>query len=239
MPHEYQSGWQHVTDAIALNARRGRAYAAMTGGKSRALTRTLIVFERFCLVPLVLFDLWGRKYNRQGVPVVAADFVAMSAIKELTAPLRLNGQATATDLRSLRNGIKAYRKSVLRATARGEFQEASRLTFELLQFLHELEDRSRSLFPMTRHILESIGNAALNAVTYAAQSNGRTVRLSKTFVVAHILGLGVTVGIDKKAQACHALGAGIVENDVPHIPFEDAWRRHLAETLRMDAHRKA
>jgi hypothetical protein len=76
-------------------------------------------------------------------------------------------------------------------------------------------------------VLESIGMAACNAIMYAEQSDGRTVLLSKAFLVFQILGLRVSVGIDKKSQACHALGAGIVENDIPGIPFEEAWRAHL------------
>ena len=100
----------------------------------------------------------------------------------------------------------------------------------MLQFVHELEEECQSLFPMTRHILESIGHAAYNSIAYSEQSGGRTVLLSKVFVLSQICFVAASVGIDKKAQACHALGAGIIENDVPYIAFEEAWRAHCGRT---------
>jgi len=226
MAHEYESGRQHMSTAMRINAHRGRIYATVTGGKSRSLTRRLITLERLCQLPLALFDLWGKKYNHQGIHIIEADFVSMTAINDPTAPLRLKGQASDDHRRSLSHEIKKYRKRARRSTMRGDFRETSRHTFELLEFVRKLEDECQSLFPMTRHILEFIGIAAFNAIAYAEQSDGRTVLLSKMFVLTQISSIRVSLGIDKKAQACHALGAGIVENDVPYIPFEETWRAH-------------
>lgn len=77
---------------------------------------------------------------------------------------------------------------------------------------------------MTRHMLESIGISACHSIDYAEESGGRTLLLSKTLVLSQVWGLALSLGIDAKAQACHALGAGIIENDLPHIPFEQTWR---------------
>ncbi len=205
-----------MLDAVKVNARRGGVYAAASGGASRSLTRWLIAVECACLLPLALFDGWSRRYNRQGIRIVEADFVSM-------APLRFNGQAGDAHVRALNGAIQAYTKRALRRVLRGDFAGAARRTRELLEFVHRLEEASRSLFPMTRHLLESIGFAACNAVGYAQQSGGRTVRLSKCFLMFQLTGLWLSVGIDRKAQSCHALGAGIVENDVPYIPFEEVW----------------
>lgn len=228
MAHDYESGRRHLLDAIRVNAQRGATYAAVTGGKSRSLTRLLITLECLCVLPLTLFDWLGRKYNRQGIHIIEADFVSMTKINELSTPLRLNGQASEKQRRSLSDKSREYRKKAFRSTLRGNFNETSRHTFELLQFVRQLEEECQSLFPMTRHMLTSVGSAAYNSITYAKQSEGRTVFLSKMFVISHLSCVRASVDIDKKAQRCHALGAGIIENDVPYIPFEEAWRAHCS-----------
>jgi hypothetical protein len=223
MDRVYEGGKQHVSDAIKINAQRDKIYAAVTEGKSRSLTRLLIVIERLCLLPMALFDWWGKKYNRQNIHIIEADFVSMAHISEPSAPLRFNGQASETHRRLLLDQIRQYRKKARHSTVRGDFVETSKSTFEMLQDVHHLETECQSLFSMTRHILESIGIAAIHAVTYSEQSREKTKALSKCFLMFQLAGVITAVRIDKKAQACHALGAGIIENDVPHIPFEEAW----------------
>ena len=225
-PHSYQGGCQHVTEAIKVNASRGPVYAAMTGGQSRSLTRLLIGAERLSLLPLAVFDRWGRRYNRQGIPIIATDFVSMSGIKDVSAPLRLNGRADTACILAVDAGLESYRKHVRAAIKGADFRQVAARSHVILERVHRDEEQSGSLFPMTRHMLESIGNIALRSIGYAEQSGGKTLRLSKAFIRFHVAGLRLAIPIDRKAQACHVLGAGIIENDVPPIPFEEAWRHH-------------
>jgi len=221
---EYESGRAHVLDAARINGERGSYYAEVTGGKSTSLTRRLVLLERLSAIPLALFDLWGRKYNRQGIHIIEADFVPMTGIKEASAPLRFDGEASEEHRDRLGRELQAYREQALRSSRCGDFGAVASSTYELLQFVHEVEGDSRSLFPMTRHLLEFAGNSASNSITYAEQSRGRTTRLSTAFLLFQLFGIRVAMGIDQKAQACHALGAGIVENDIPFIQFEEDWR---------------
>ena len=77
---------------------------------------------------------------------------------------------------------------------------------------------------MTKHLVESLGLAAMNALDYAERSGGETLKLSRTFIRFQGLGLLGSVGIDRKAQAFHQQGIGIVVNDVPPIPFAERWK---------------
>ena len=75
---------------------------------------------------------------------------------------------------------------------------------------------------MVRHLLESIGLAAVNATRFAELSAGRTRCLSRNLLLFEAKGLRTAVTLDRRAQEVHALGFGIIVNDVPSIPFSAA-----------------
>ena len=115
-----------------------------------------------------------------------------------------------------------------RAVRDTDFHRAAQLTYDLLKQVHRLELESQSLMPMNRHLLESIGIAALNAIDYGAQSAGRTDFLCKQFLKLQFSGIGLAATFDRLAQISHVMGAGIIENDVPYIAFEEKWELYCA-----------
>lgn len=68
-------------------------------------------------------------------------------------------------------------------------------------------------------MLESLGLAALHAPQYLEQSGGETEKLAKQLVGVQLWLADTGIYMDKLAQGCHAMGAGIIVNDVPEIPF--------------------
>lgn len=218
-----ESGRKHVWEAIRLNVARGRGYAAITAGESRPLTRRLVLLELLCLVPLAWFDWRARKFQRRGIPIIAADFTSMTRVNPADAPIRFQGIASEGVWRKLAAELREFRAAADRAVVGAGFREVARLTSARLHSVEQREEELQCLFPMTRHLLESVGIFACHAVEYAAQSGGDTVALSKSFLRFHLRGVGLGIDLDRRAQACHALGAGIIENDVPAIPFETAW----------------
>jgi hypothetical protein len=83
---------------------------------------------------------------------------------------------------------------------------------------------------MSRHIVESIGLGAVNALHYDRQSQGGTLKLSRDLVRLQALSLFSTTFYDRMAQRHQARGVGILVNDVPPIPFRTAWQAHQGKT---------
>lgn len=227
-PLERETGGfvRHLREAIAINEQRRPRYEARTGGASRALSRRLVLYERVTLPWAWWIDQRAKKWNRRGVMIVAGDFVSMQGIRPDSAPPSRTGQATDAQLESLERRVKAFRSAAGEALDAGRFDEAARLAHGLLRELDASEAAWSCHFAMTRHVVEQVGYAALNALTWRAMTNGETDGLARSFVKGLRFGLVSSLGIDKRAQASHALGAGIILNDVPEIPLAasyEAW----------------
>lgn len=217
---------RHLRDAIAINEQRRPRYEARTGGASRALSRRLVLFERVALPWAWWIDQRAKKWNRRGVMIVAGDFVSMQGVRADAAPPTRTGQATDEQLDAVTRRVKAFRTASGEALDAGRFDEAARLAHELLRDLDASEAAWSCHFAMTRHVVEQVGYAALNAITWRAMTRGETDGLARSFVKGLRFGLVSSVDIDRRAQANHALGAGIIVNDVPEIPLAasyEAW----------------
>lgn len=216
----------HLRDAIALNEARRPNYDARTNGASRGLSRRLVLYERVCLPWAWWVDRRARRWNERGVMIVAADFVSMANVRDPAAPPPRSGRATDAQAGALSARLKAFRAAVKRADDAGRFDEVARLSAELLREVEATEARDGCSWAMTRHVVEQVGYAALNALTWRARSGGATDDLARRVVWGLRLGTGACVGLDRRAQACHALGVGVLVNDLPEIPLlvsYEAW----------------
>src|SRR5690606_6367817 len=114
---------------------------------------------------------------------------------------------------------KAYRREVVRLVDAGRFDEVARVSAALLHEVEASEARDGCSFAMTRHVVEQVGYAALNALTWRAQSQGQTDPMARDLVRKLRIGTNTSASLDRMAQTSHALGAGILVNDVPEIPL--------------------
>lgn len=211
--------YRHLIEAIELNRVRREHYADVTGGRSRSLSNRLILSERLCLPVARYFDAKARHFNEEGIGVVREDFVSMEDVEAPPSPPRYTGQATSTDIAEVTDFLGAYRQAALAANKEADFQEVCRASRDAL---HELEGREVELgahFVMSKHVIESAGFAALNALQWARQSDGETVSLSRKLIYCQLRPLTFFVSFDKWAQPLHAEGCGILVNDIPPIPF--------------------
>ncbi|MEE2962467.1 MAG: hypothetical protein VYA34_17165, partial [Myxococcota bacterium] len=176
-------------------------------------------------------DIWAKYYNLQGIHIIAGDFTPMKKAKALGSKLKYSGQVSDGLHQELGESIRGYVKVAFVLAWRGDFRALAKTTYNHLNYVHHFEDWARALFPMHRHLLESIGIAALNSIRYQRESQGRTILLSRFFLLMQVFALHKSQGYDKSAQVCHSMGVGIIENDVPHIPFmaryEETWDRVL------------
>ena len=228
MDTHQESGFRHVLGAIVLNTRRGFRYAVQSKGRSLLVSIPLVLSEISALFAFGFFDLWGMKYNRRGIDIIIGDFVPMAKANSADSPLRYTDVASAQEHKRLKTRRWAFIAELWGLNRAGNLAEVVETTHRFLQEILALENNTKSLFPMHRHVVESIGVAALNSQNYAAQSNGETKTLSRWFIAFQIVALFTSSGNDRHAQKCHKLGIGIIEDDVPYIPFLEAYAERNA-----------
>jgi hypothetical protein len=209
----------HLREAIALNRARKERYSRLTGGRSDGLFRRLILSERALLPVARLVDAQAAPFIDRGIPVVASDFVSMERVAPFGTPvpptLPMSDEHAAAARAILRELHRASGGG-LEATV-----QACALALEELQLL---ERESELSFSMSRHLIESLGYAALNGLRHNRDSGGETAGLVRGLVALQRLGLVTLdpVGIDREANRFHQEGLGVIANEVPAIPFEEA-----------------
>lgn len=214
----------HLSDALRINRERGEYYSSRTAGASRLVSLELTAMEKVTLPLAWIIDRRAAKFNRAGIPVIKGDFVPMSGIaKPETPPLFRNG-ATSQAVAELRAALGSFGGSVKNALKADDFTAICVAADAALSKIGELENSGRCHFAMSKHIVESIGFAALHAPEYARLSGGKTAGLSKFFIRVQAMALMFCHKIDLSAQKVHALGVGILVNDLPLIPFAAEWK---------------
>jgi hypothetical protein len=220
---------RHLEAAINQNESRKAVYAQLSHGATKSLSDQLILYERLSLLPALYLDWRAKSFNERGIPVVTGDFESMSKAKTALTPPKYRGQASQADCDRLKTWLKNYRADLDKAVSKSDFKQAATLTYQILRQVEGLEEQTKSHFAMTRHIIESIGEAAMNAMQYQKQTNGGTDGLCRQFLKVQSLGLMDIVPVDQKAQRFQAQGIGIVVNDVPEIPFQRRWERMASQ----------
>jgi hypothetical protein len=223
-----ESGSRHVFGAMLLNIRRGFRYALQTKGVSLLVSIPLVLSEFSALLAFGFFDLWGMKYNRKGIDIIVGDFVPMAKVNSADSPPQYTGVASAQEHKKLKTHLWTFIAELKVLNRAGNLAEIVETTHRFLQEILALENNTKSLFSMHRHVVESIGVAALNSQKYLVQSKGETKALSKWFIAFQIFALYPCSAHDRNAQKSHRLGIGIIENDVPYIPFLEAYAERNA-----------
>jgi hypothetical protein len=214
----------HIVDAIKVNKRRRTLYGRRSGGRSRRVSDLLIWFEYGCVPFARWVDARAARWIAKGIPVVDADLMPMDAIEPWDAAPLYTGEAPREAFGALKRSLKQYGRALGAAMKRQpDFREAAAASMALLEEVEALEERTGSHFAMTRHFVESIGLAAANAVGYVERTGGELLPLCRRFVQIQAMGLPSVLPFDRLAQPIHALGLGILVNDVPAIPFHQAW----------------
>ncbi|HVY62022.1 MAG TPA: hypothetical protein VHF22_10235 [Planctomycetota bacterium] len=215
---------RHLEDAIALNTARRSVYSKLSGGASEEVSDRLIASEKLDHLVTGYFDREARRFNDRGIPIVTGDFVPMSGAKPAEAPLERRGKTPALELAKLEAEVIAFHAQLLLSVVVGHFDKISERAFALSQEIDRLEAKTRSNLAMTKHVVDSIGLAALHAGRYSKMSGGETDTLAKQLIAAESVALVNAVGTDRRAQEVQALGVGIIVNDVPEIPFQAEYR---------------
>ena len=210
---------KHLQDAIRINRQRRPTYDRMAGRPARRASDLLILTEYICLPFALRFDRRGKRFNEAGIPIIQDDFVSMEEIGDAHDPPTYANHAGRSEFEAVSAELKEYTRCLRDSARTLDFQQAARDTARMLTAVAERETRCEAHFAMVRHLLESIGLAAVNAIRFAELSAGRTRLLSRDLLMFETRGVRAAVALDRRAQAVHALGVGIIVNDVPSIPF--------------------
>lgn len=206
---------QHLRDAIDLYSERQYLYSAQTSGLSDSLFKKLIGTEKLALVIAKYFDIRAYSYQQKGIAIISADFVSMDDNAGYGAPIK----ATLPLNENIVNEVEALLAEF--EPISDEFSPLAQQCHDVIVAINVLEEGHAIYLPMTKHLLESIGYAALHAPDYNEKSNGETLALSRDFINVQIASLSISkpMAYDVAANAFHQQGVGILVNDLPHIPF--------------------
>lgn len=215
---------QHLREAIALNTARRPVYEAMSGGASRRVSKRLVLVERATSLWAAWIDFRARRWQKKGIHIVAGDFASMEHVRPASSPPQWRGRMTKAQQDQLEDRLDVMRKDVKRSLEGSRWVEAARRADAELAAVEGLEAAWGCHLAMTKHTIEQVGFAALNAATWSRQSNGGTDGLARHFVWALRVGIWGGPAIDAMAQEGQAGGAAVVVNDVPEIPLRRALR---------------
>ena len=179
----------------------------------------LIRTEYICLPFALGFDRRGKRFNEAGIPIIQDDFVSMEEIRDPHDPPTYANRAGRGEFEAVSAGLNEYKRCLRDSANTFDFEQAARDTAQMLTAVAERETRCEAHFAMVRHVLESIGLAAVNAIRFAELSAGKTRFLSRNLLKFETKGVRTAVALDRRAQEVHALGVGIIVNDLPSIPF--------------------
>lgn len=213
----------HIVDAIRTNLNRRKHYAAVAGWRATLLSILLVMSERLCRPLARRFDRKAKPFNDSGIGIVENDFIDMALIEAVEKPPVYSGVASAAARREVKCIVKRLKRDGLRSLKAGDYEHICAGTASALQQIEALQARENVHYAMTIHLLESLGFAALHAPGYIA-ADQQTQPLARQLVAIQLRLCDGGLMMDRLAQGCHQRDAGIMINDVPHIPFLRDWQ---------------
>lgn len=213
----------HLLDAIAVNARRAAGYARQSAGRSWPLSVRLIAAEALLVPTAWGFDGWGESFRARGVVPVTNDFAPMTGVPEADRPVTPFRLPAARVWGEVATDVAFYGEVIRQAAADRDFRLVCQACEGIVAVLDRLQTAEGLPMPMTRHVVESIGYGAAHAVAYGRVSQGATDGLYAQFLGFQAQGIGAGIALDRDAASLHADGVGFLLNDLPPIPFREAW----------------
>ncbi len=206
----------HLLEAIEINQSRADTYAALSNERSRKLSNALIFSEQLLLLPARIFDWRGLPFNKNGIGIIEEDFVPMDLEHSASTPVNPAQPYTDDTLEFIDSIIASFHAEKTDLN----FTSIADLTADSLNAIEAYEEDNDVYMPMLKHVVESIGFGAVNAILYSCQSDGETDKLARDLAKLQIDGLGFfVVYLDKGANVLHQEGIGFLVNDLPKIPF--------------------
>ena len=216
---------EHLRDAVEINKKREKLYADLTHGKSKLVSRSLILSEKASIPFSKIPDHWAKKFMSNGIPIVKEEFISMNLIPSFSKCFPFEPEPRSEYKRQ--NGTQIL--SRIFTTFRKEgFEGAKKVLMEELNHLQS----PRAYHVMLRHILESMLRVATLAPAHEALRLklgfvDSTLPLSHYLFYSHFSSFHFAVWLDEKAAPLQASGIPILFQDVPNIPAESEFYKDL------------
>ncbi|GAB5536527.1 MAG: hypothetical protein Rubg2KO_27760 [Rubricoccaceae bacterium] len=229
----------HLRAAIRQNVARRADYRRRGGLRAWGLSVVLVAHERSLLPFAALLDRKAKPFQREGIPILAADLQPMHFSpppgRQLEGVGAVPWSERALPAAFLWETIRAFRSALRRrGFEAGRFRDIAAIADGALYGLELAEGVTTARFALTGHVLESLGLSAINGLAYAEPSDGQTVPLSRRFVAGQVLLLPGALSLDLLAGPAHARGVPIFIDDVPPVPFREAWQ--ALQSRQLDSH---
>ncbi|MFT5686987.1 MAG: hypothetical protein ACI8RZ_007944 [Myxococcota bacterium] len=207
---------QHLIDAIAVNTERCETYGAQTDGATDDLFAYLISSERLIRPTARAIDAMAVELVAAGVDVVVGDFAPMSDNRPVGAPIKPVSAMSAHTIAA----ADAIIEDMLAETSTLDGFAVVDASATALHALEVLEETDGVYFAMTRHLIESVGYAALHGLHHRCETPDAE-RVVDALVRSQRLGLVMfdVTEIDAQANVFQRQGIGVLVNDLPVIPF--------------------
>jgi hypothetical protein len=206
----------HLADAIKINKKRSELYAKETDGKSKNLSRELMLMERLTRPIAKIYDRRDAKYAELGISFFCDALIDM---KETPKFQSSKGPRKAPTLILAKDEVKELSDKVEKLVRRGDWNQTDYL---LDKFLHSKTLDNPHYFCLTRHFVESLLRATRLRESHreAARSYGAkdSNELIKDFFILHLRGLLWSYRLDMKALPLQQAGSNLFCQDVPAIP---------------------
>lgn len=217
--------YEHLYEAIISHEKRMPYYASVTGGQSDPIFKKIAFMQRMNLPVAWYIDLQARKFQKNGIPIIVGDLKSMATIPPKEQKPKYHGVLDNQIFNEIRIHLREYQKKALKFVKADNFAGVAAETLKMVNYVRYMEKQHKAHLAMTVHMLDSVGYTALHADKYQKQSQGETDNLARQFLKIQILPLQECLPADKKAQNIHKLGAGVIVNDVPDIPFLQEWQQ--------------
>ena len=218
---------RHIREALHINTQRLPLYAKASGGKTTALSKKLMRYQKLSIFSAYWMDRYARRFQKHGVPIMQEDYVSMEATPTFRErfdglPPRLE-ELSQPDVGALVRALKHAKSGDDFALARTALRKA----------LEEVHSPSGFLCAY-RHLLESllrIATLAEQHERFAREKGAPSPRKFSWFLYwAHLPLLKSTLGFDLQAAPIQASGIPFLANDFPPVPAESAFYRNLGYT---------
>lgn len=217
--------YEHLYEAITSHETRMPYYASISDGQSDPIFKKIAFMQRMNLPIAWYIDLQARKFQKSGIPIIIGDLKSMATIPPKEKKPEYQGTMSSQTFNEIRIHLRDYQRTALKFVKDSKFAEVAAETLKMVNYVRYMEKQHRAHLAMTVHMLDSVGYTSLHAAKYQTDSQGKTDSLARQFLTIQILPLQECLPTDKKAQAIHKLGAGVIVNDVPDIPFLQEWHQ--------------
>lgn len=206
----------HIVEALEMNKVRSKLYKKDVGKEAYRAVKRLMFYERLMIPFTKLMNFRGRKLRKSGVPIFCDDVIPMAN----TAPYTSRVVIEKDEVGEVPS-VKQMKKIVRQAYDRGSFQAAH---VELINLIHEYEEKRPHSMCLTRHFLESIARGAMIAQKNIKESDPKLrkkiKKLSWSYLKLQLFGLSSMNHLDKRARKLNLSGIPVYCNDVPPIPYQ-------------------